>query len=43
MKPADLIAIITYTDATRVLDDFTDNRDDLLMAINKLVIGEARS
>ena len=41
MKSADLMAIIKYDgEAVRVLVDFTDHRDDLLTAINKMAIGE---
>jgi VWFA-related protein len=41
MKSADLMAIIKYDgEAVRVLQDFTDNRDDLMKAINKMAIGE---
>jgi VWFA-related protein len=41
MKAADLMAIIKYDgEATRVLVDFTDKRDDLLMAINKMAIAD---
>jgi VWFA-related protein len=41
MKGADLMAIIKYDgEATRVLVDFTDKRDDLLMAINKMAIAD---
>jgi VWFA-related protein len=41
MKTADLMAIIKYDgEATRVLVDFTDKRDDLLGAINKMAIAD---
>ena len=41
MKAADLMAIVKYDgEATRVLVDFTDKRDDLLMAINKMAIAD---
>ena len=41
MKSADLMAIIKYDgEAVRVLVDFTDHRDDLLLAINKMAVGE---
>ncbi|MEP6716871.1 MAG: VWA domain-containing protein [Terriglobia bacterium] len=41
MAPADLLAIMEYTGtAVKVLDDFTDDRDELLQTIDKLVIGE---
>ena len=42
MKAADLMAIIKYDgEAVRVLQDFTDNRDDLLKPINKMVVGRS--
>jgi VWFA-related protein len=41
MKAADLMAIIKYDgEAVRVMQDFTNSRDDLLKQINKMVIGE---
>jgi VWFA-related protein len=41
MKSADLMAIIKYDgEAVRVLQDFTDSRDDLMKAINKMALGE---
>jgi VWFA-related protein len=41
MKAADLMAIIKYDgEAVRVLVDFTDRRDDLLMAVNKMVMAD---
>jgi VWFA-related protein len=41
MKAADLLAIIKYDgEAVRVLVDFTDKRDDLLGAINKMVMAD---
>jgi len=41
MKGADLMAIIKYDgEATRVLVDFTDKRDELLMAVNKMAIAD---
>ena len=41
MKAADLMAIIKYDgEATRVMVDFTDKRDDLLAAINKMAIAD---
>jgi len=41
MKAADLMALIKYDgEATRVLVDFTDKRDDLLMAVNKMAIAD---
>jgi VWFA-related protein len=41
MKSADLVSIVKYDgEAVRVLQDFTDKRDDLMAAINKMAIGE---
>jgi VWFA-related protein len=41
MKAADLLAIIKYDgEAVRVLVDFTDKRDDLLAAVNKMVMAD---
>jgi VWFA-related protein len=41
MTPADLMAIMKYdAGAIKVLDDFTDDRDELQMQIDKLVAGE---
>jgi VWFA-related protein len=42
MKAADLLAIIKYDgEAVRVLQDFTDNRDALLTAINKMALADS--
>jgi VWFA-related protein len=42
MKAADLMALIKYDgEATRVMVDFTDKRDDLLMAVNKMAIADS--
>jgi VWFA-related protein len=42
MKAADLMALIKYDgEAVRVLVDFTDHRDDLLMAINKMAMADS--
>ncbi len=41
MKAADLLAIIKYDgEATRVMVDFTDKRDELLTAINKMELAD---
>jgi len=41
MRSADLMAIIKYDgEAVRVLQDFTDSRDDLMKAVNKMSAGE---
>jgi len=42
MTPADLIAIMTFTDGVHVKQDFTDDRDTLLQTINKMFIGEGQ-
>ena len=40
MQPADLIAVMAFSDTMKVLQDFTDDRDEIMKAINKLFIGE---
>ena len=40
MKPADLMALMAFSDGVHVLQDFTDDRDVLEQAINKLFIGD---
>jgi VWFA-related protein len=41
MKSADLMAIFKYDgEAVRVLQDFTDNKDDLMKQINKMAISD---
>jgi len=42
MAPADLMAILSFSDGVHVLRDFTDNRDDLEKTVNKLFVGEAQ-
>jgi VWFA-related protein len=42
MKPADLIAVMAFSDTMKVLQDFTDDRDEILKVITKLFIGEAQ-
>ena len=42
MQPADLMAILSFSDGVHVLRDFTDNRNDLENAVNKLFVGEAQ-
>ncbi len=42
MQPADLLAIFAFTDTMKVLQDFTDDRDEIVKAVNKLFIGEAQ-
>ena len=41
MQPADLVAIISYSDGVHVLQDFTDDRTQLEQVVNKLFIGDA--
>ena len=43
MTPADLVAITTYTSDLRVVQDFTNDRDALEAALEKIRIGEASS
>jgi len=40
MRPADMMAIFSFSDRLHVLQDFTDNRDLLVQTISKLFIGE---
>jgi VWFA-related protein len=42
MQPADLLAIIKFSDGVKVLQDFTDDRGKLQQAIDKLQIGEGQ-
>ena len=42
MKPADLIAVMAFSDTMKVLQDFTDDRDEILKVITRLFIGEAQ-
>lgn len=42
MKPADLVAIMTFSSDVKVLEDFTDDRDLLEKDIRSLVIGEGQ-
>jgi VWFA-related protein len=42
MTPADLMAIMSFSDGVHVKQDFTDNRDTLLQAVDKLFIGEGQ-
>jgi VWFA-related protein len=41
MQGPDLMAIMSFSDGVHVLQDFTDDRDQLLKVINKLFIGDA--
>jgi len=42
MKPADLMAIMTFSSDVKVLEDFTDDRDLLAKDIRGLTIGEGQ-
>jgi len=42
MQPADLFAIIKFSDGVKVLQDFTDDRGKLLAAIDKIYVGEGQ-
>jgi len=42
MAPADLVAIMTFSSDVKVVEDFTDDRDQLEKDINKLIIGEGQ-
>jgi VWFA-related protein len=42
MSPADLMALVSFSDSVKVLQDFTDNRDELERKIVKLFIGEGQ-
>ncbi len=42
MTPSDLVSIMSFSDGVHVLDDFTDDRDELEKTVNKLFIGEGQ-
>jgi len=42
MSPADMVAIMSFSDRLHVLQDFTDDRDLLLKTVDKMFIGEAQ-
>ena len=42
MAPADLMAILSFSDGVHVLRDFTNNRDDLEKTLYKLFVGEGQ-
>src|SRR5450432_2107234 len=42
MSPADLMAIISFSDGVKVLQDFTDDRGELEKKVVKLFVGEAQ-
>lgn len=43
MTPQDMMAILKFSGSgVEVLDDFTDNRDELLSSIQKLIVGDAQ-
>jgi VWFA-related protein len=43
MTPRDMVAIISFSDVVRVRQDFTDDREQLLRALNKLFLGETHN
>jgi VWFA-related protein len=42
MTPADLMAIMTFSSSIKVLEDFTDDRDQLEKDIHGLIVGEGQ-
>jgi len=42
MAPADLMAVLSFSDGVHVLRDFTDNRNDLENTVDKLFVGEGQ-
>jgi VWFA-related protein len=42
MTPADLVAVMSFSDGVHVKQDFTDDRDALLQTVTKLFIGEGQ-
>ena len=42
MQPADLMAVLSFSDGVHVLRDFTDNRNDLENTVDKLLVGEGQ-
>ncbi len=42
MQPADMLAVIKFSDGVKVLQDFTGDRDKLLKALDNLKIGEGQ-
>jgi VWFA-related protein len=42
MTPADLMAIMSFSDGVHVKQDFTDDREALLQTVNKMFVGEAQ-
>ncbi len=43
MTPADLIAVVTYSSALKVTQDFTNNRDSIRKALRAILVGEESS
>src|SRR5579872_3431581 len=43
VTPADLVAIVTYTSDLRVVQDFTNDRDELDKALKSIQLGESSS
>ena len=42
MQPADLMAILSFSDGVHVLQDFTDDRNELENTVDKLYVGEGQ-
>jgi len=42
MTPSDLMAIMTFASDVKVVEDFTDDRDQLQKDVNNLIIGEGQ-
>ncbi|HMD70660.1 MAG TPA: VWA domain-containing protein [Bryobacteraceae bacterium] len=42
MQPADMVAVVKFSDGVKVLQDFTDDRGKLMQALENLKIGEAQ-
>ena len=42
ITPSDLVAIMTFSSDVKVLEDFTDDRDQLIKDVKKLTIGEGQ-
>lgn len=43
LTPADLVALVTYTSDLRVVQNFTNDRDVLMKALNSIRLGESSS
>src|SRR5689334_7147642 len=42
MRPADMVAVMSFSERLHVLQDFTDDRDLLMQTVGKLFIGDAQ-